>query len=124
MCRGLPATSEEANLSKITQILTPAMSLSVVSFCIMLPILMQIDPLIGTAGTYFPSVDKNCYKNGKSSKKFVNLEGASLLVINHTISLFVNLKTTGHEKATAATADGGKMKRCLCSKVLNGNSNG
>ena len=35
------------------------MSLSDVNFCIMFPILMQIDPLMGTAGTYFPSADRN-----------------------------------------------------------------
>ena len=49
------------------------MSLSDVNFCIMFPILMQIDPLIGTAGTYFPSADRNCWKRKRdiSVKKYI-----------------------------------------------------
>ena len=53
--------------------ITPAISLSDVNFCIMFPILMQIDPLMGTAGTYFPSADRNCSKRKRdiSVKKYI-----------------------------------------------------
>ena len=54
----------------------------------MFPILMQIDPLMGTAGTYFPSADRNCWKRKRdiSVKKYILVRLFIIQIFNAYIS--------------------------------------